>query len=472
MATVARRIDWQLADEKRQLPPNLFFELAPLGLCGFVVEESSGGLGLTPEECYPIYLALGRLDIGVGTAIGLHNSLGLNTLSVHRKEDSELLRGCASGQNLVSFALTEPAAGSDPRRMEGSATWDPEAKTFTIQARKIWIGLAPWSKYAVTFVKHANDYKDIKAGRISAFLVDMDSEGVTFGYEAATSGLRSIVQSEIYYDAVVVEETALLGEAGFGFDIAKESTRRTRALVAAICIGAAETCFQKVRNFAKARTIATGSLLMNGYFSRKLGELEAHYRRCNALAHQANCFSDQSHDEADWLCAAAKIQCTEMASVVTDTCMQFMGGRGYMENNEVGRFWRDVRALRIYEGPTETLAHYLASAILVHFQVRKAVKTTILEPFANVLLSIADALRKVSKTEEQRLRVELGLLIATVLEHLCGGDDSEVTMCSALFEQFLEQIGEEDEGQPEFGFNSESIPLASKIRSVGRLDQA
>jgi alkylation response protein AidB-like acyl-CoA dehydrogenase len=226
------------------------------GLLGLEAPASLHGLALPASDRLRIYQQLGAIDLTIALFVGIHNVLGLGPVLRHASPElrRDLVPRLATGRELAAFALTEPAAGSNPRAIKTRARAVDGGWLLT--GEKSWSGLAAWSGVLNVFVKH-----DDPAGGCSGFIVRQDAPGLQQGPESLTMGMRGIVQNTVFLRDVAVRTEDLLGTVGGGLQVAREAMGAGRLAIAASCLGAMRRCTQVMVRYAGRRRISTGWLL-------------------------------------------------------------------------------------------------------------------------------------------------------------------------------------------------------------------
>jgi alkylation response protein AidB-like acyl-CoA dehydrogenase len=356
-----RRVDLRLADERRSVPPHVFIDLGNQGLLGIVAPREEGGLGLPISTGMRLIEYMGTIDQSVAAALIIHNFLAGSVLRSHgtRAVKERYARDVATGRCLLSFALTEPEAGSDPRQMGMTATRHPRG--WQLNGTKIWIGLGAWSSAIVTFAKIACESHD--ASGFLALLVPQETPGVVQQDECLTMGLRGIIQNKMTFTNALVDDAFVLGPTGEGLGIAKESMLLCRVAIGALSLGGMRRARQYLTTYARKRKIATGRMLTNPVVANTL---TLHTLRMTAAAtflDSVYAALDRGQEIREELCLACKIVLPELMWKSVDETMQMLGGRGYSESNGFARLFRDTRVCRIFEGATETLASHLGGLV-------------------------------------------------------------------------------------------------------------
>ncbi|MDC0708894.1 AMP-binding protein [Stigmatella sp. ncwal1] len=358
----ATRLNSYLIDERRTLPPYIVLDFGNQGLFGMLVPESYGGLGFSTREFLKVMELLGSKDMTLALFVGLNNVLGVRPVLRFGSErlKEQFLPSLARGRELAAFALTELGAGSNPQAIEATARASGEG--YRVNGTKIWSGSAAWSGLMNVFAKNV-DANGHPAG-ITAFAIPQTSAGVRQGPEALTMGLRGMIQNTVSFEDVAVEPWQVLGELGQGMTVAQDTLCYGRLAIASLCLGATRLCIQLMLQYAGGRRVATGNLLHNPYTRSVLTEAMHQIAGIEALIDGAATRVDAGHAVAPEVLAVCKSVSTEMLWTTIDRTMQLAGGRGYIESNFIPQLFRDARIFRIFEGPTETLNHFVGTSVL------------------------------------------------------------------------------------------------------------
>lgn len=363
--TAARRLDLALSDERRALPPHVFLDFGRAGLFGVQGELEWGGLAFGPTDSLFLAEQFGALDLTLSIGILLQSFLATPPIRNYGSEavKTQYLPLLVSGRILASYCLTETGAGSDPRRIQTTARQQSDG--WLLNGEKIWSGNAASAQLLVVFAKTFDE-----TGRelgISAFAVDRDTPGVSQGPEARTMGLRGMVQNSMQLQNAHVPAANLLGKSGEGLKIGGETMAFARLVIGAICLGTMKRCLKIAANYARERRIGSGPIAQNPTVLAQLEEFWGEALATETLIAFATRELEAGRILSDEFYAAIKVLTPEMLGRVADGCLQLLGGRGYLENNVLARIVRDARILRIFEGPTETLAAYLGARLWNNF---------------------------------------------------------------------------------------------------------
>jgi amino acid adenylation domain-containing protein len=356
----ALHIDSCLADERGCFPPHVFLDLGNQGFFGMHVPKSYGGLGLTTYDLLRVIEQVAAIDLTLTTLL-IEAVQGAHTLEKYASESfkNRYLPQLASGRILVGGAMTESAAGSNPRAMK--ATAKPDGKNgWLLRGDKRWVGMGAWAHLIAVYVQEF-DAKDNWVG-MSGFFVLQGSKGLRMGAETQTMGIRAIAKHSIYLEDVSVGKEELLGRSGQGMEIAQDNMMYIRLCLAAANIGAMKRSAQLMYRYAERRTIATGKLVENPITILCLSEMTAMIHGIENLVYLlAKALDENPKNVPEEALVAVKILASEYAGWTVDKLVQMLGARGYEESSGISQLFRDARTFRIFEGPTEALTMYIGA---------------------------------------------------------------------------------------------------------------
>ncbi len=356
------RINSQLIDERRCVPPYVYLDFGNQGLWGMQIPEQYGGLGLTYWDFMRVLEQLAAIDLTIATAVSLNNTLGTRPIVGYATPEvrDELLPILARGRELAAFCMTEPGAGADIGTIGTLATADAEGG-WRLRGVKRWNGSA-WAGIINVFARLV-DPKTQQSG-LTGFIVRQDAPGLRIGQESLTMGLRGIMQNALYFEDVPVNSRDVLGELSRGTEPADDAVMVARLGVGAIAVGGMKRCAQLMLRYAERRAVATGRLLHNPITLAKLSHLTAMIGALESLMTVLAQTLDSGHPIPREAAVVAKIAGSEFLWQAADDLMQMLGGRGYMDNNLASQLLRDARVLRIGEGPNESLNIFLGKSVL------------------------------------------------------------------------------------------------------------
>jgi len=284
---------------------------------------------------------------------------------------SNILRACDAAQAQVyllpairgerhdCLAMTEPNAGSDVRSMSTRAVRDGEH--YVITGTKHFISHADQAEFVILFA--ATGVEESGKKRITAFLVDTDTPGLTVRRGSACVSHRGYHQCELFFDQCRVPAAQRLGEEGKGFALMGEWLGASRLTVAATSVGRARRVLEMTTEWAATRKQfgqPIGQFQGTGF---KLADMATELEAAELLTLQAAWKLDQGR-MTDSDAAMAKLYASEMLARITDQAVQIYGGMGLMNELPIERFWRDARVERIWDGTSEIQRHIISRAML------------------------------------------------------------------------------------------------------------
>ena len=341
-----RVMEW---DEKGIFHQDLIPKLADLGLLGVLFPEEWGGAGLSYVDYVVILDELARVDPSVSLTVAAHNSLCTNHIAMFGNHDQKekYLKPLASGKMLGAWALIEPGSGSDASGMLTTAR--KVSGGFLLNGSKAFCTHANVGGVAVVMV--VTDPDDKKHG-ISAFIVDLDSKGLTRGKKENKLGMRSSDTGPLVFEDCFVPQENLLEPVGHGFKQAMQILDGGRISIAALSLGLARGAFQEAMAYAHTRK-QFGKMLaefegIQFYFSDMATRIEA----AELLIYRAAAMKDEGHT-VTLESSMAKYEASEAAVYVTERAVQILGGYGFIKDYPVEKYFRDVKLCTIGEGTSE-----------------------------------------------------------------------------------------------------------------------
>jgi len=276
---------------------------------------------------------------------------GTNTIK------QKLLPLVKSGEAIAAFAITEPEAGSDVSAIQTTARRD--GNQYVIDGAKTFISNAGLADFYTVFAKTD---KERGSKGISAFVVERDRAG--FSFEEKIELIAPHPIGRIRFDGCRVPAENLLGEEGAGFKIAMQTLDTFRPTVGAAAAGLAWRAMDEAVSYAKRRVQFGRPIAEYQATQMKLAEMATELDAARLLVYRAAWKKDTTADRITLESAMAKLYATESAQRIIDAAVQIHGGVGVMRGAVVEHLYRDVRALRIYEGTSEIQKLVIANQIL------------------------------------------------------------------------------------------------------------
>ena len=287
---------------------------------------------------------------------------GLGTYAISRAAPDHVrefwLSRAANGKAIAAFALTEPEAGSDVAAIQTTAR--REGETYVIDGRKRFISNAGIADFYTVFAK-TGTREDGRAA-LSAFVVGSKMQGFSLVQRTPLMAPHPI--GEIAFNGCRVPAEDMVGNEGDGFKLAMETLDTFRASVGAAACGMARRALDEAVRYASTRKqfgrLLTEHQLVQAKLANMITELDA----ARLLVYRAAYTKDTSDERVTREASEAKLFATEAAGRIIDSAVQIHGGTGLVSGTVVERLYRDVRALRIYEGTSEIQQLVIAGQLL------------------------------------------------------------------------------------------------------------
>lgn len=349
-------------DEQEHFERSLMFDrLGELGLTGIVFPEKYGGA----EADYISYAIaveeLSRVCASTGVTLSAHLSLGANPIYEFGTEEQKqtYLRPLARGEKLGAFALTENAAGSDAGGTKTSATRDGDS--WILNGSKIFTTNGGDADIYIVFAR--SDKEAEKHHGISAYIVEKDTPGFSFGKKESKLGIRASSTRELVFDNCRIPADNLLGAENKGFKIGMITLDGGRIGIAAQALGIAQGAFDAACAYLPERTQFNKPLSAFQGLQFKLADMATQIEAARLLVYQAayKASAKQSFSKES---AMAKLYASDIAMQVTTEAIQLFGGYGFTRDYPVERMFRDAKITQIYEGTNEIQKVVISSALL------------------------------------------------------------------------------------------------------------
>ena len=344
-----------LVEERDEVPPEIVGEMKDQGLFGLSIPEAYGGIGLSMAQECEVAQVLGQTALAFRSVVGTNIGIGSQGILMDGTEAQKAtyLPRIASGELIVSFALTEPEAGSDAASLKTRAIADGDH--YLISGSKRYITNAPRAGAFTLMARTGGP----GANGISAFIVPANLPGLSLGQADRKMGQRGTKTCDVYLEQVRVPAANLIGGTpGQGFKTAMKVLDRGRLHMSALACGMARRILDESVAYARQRRQFGERIGDFQLVQAMLADSQAELLAGWALVRTAAAAYDQRKAgvrDADisMQASCAKMFTTEMVGRVADRGVQIHGGAGYMNEYKVERFYRDVRLLRLYEGTTQ-----------------------------------------------------------------------------------------------------------------------
>ena len=347
-------------DQTHQFPQDQIDELAALGGMAMKVPVDMGGPGIDNVSYALCIEALSRYDASVAV-VAVASNLSAHILANHAsaEQQSRWVAPAAQGKlGALSFALTEPSAGSDAAGIRTTA--QASGDEWILNGSKQWITGGSNARLFVVFVKTPLPNAP---QAMTCFGVEAGTTGFSIGRVEDKMGLRSSGTAQLFFDDCRISSRQIIGKPGEGLKVALGSISASRVAIAAQSIGIAERAFELGLDYARERT-AFGQSLSQFQNSRFVladcrTELDQAWLLMLRAAHMLD--ADQNiRGEA----SMAKLAASETCCRVVDRMLQLHGGNGYSREYEIERLYRDARVMRIFEGTSEIQREVISRDLL------------------------------------------------------------------------------------------------------------
>ena len=351
--------------ETDRIPEDIVDEMREMGLFGLTMPEEYGGSGMNVaqyvETIRVLSYAMPAFRSITSINLGMVCSALKNAGTEAQKE--EWLPRLAAGE-IACFGLTEPGSGSDSAGLQTTAVMD--GNEWVLNGTKRYITNAPHAQLGLIMAR-TNSENLPRNAHVSAFLVPMDTDGVSVGKPDAKMGQRGSHIADVMLDDVRLPADALLGgEEGRGFRTAMQSLDNGRLSIAAASCGYAKRILDTATRYATERKAFGETIGQFQLVQAMLADSKTELYAAECMMRDAAARVDRGEPtiiEA----ASAKLFASEMCNRVADRCVQVHGGAGYLAEYEAERFYRDSRIYTIYEGTSQILQLVIAKNMLRRF---------------------------------------------------------------------------------------------------------
>ena len=348
--------DWE---NQGTIPKELWPKVAQLGLGGIYVCDEMGGSGLSRLDATLVFEALAMACPSVSAFLSIHNMCGG---MIDRYGDPEtrarwLPRLCQMDL-IFSYCLTEPGSGSDAAALRSQATRTNEG--YRLNGTKAFIS---GGGYSDAYIVMARTGAEGPKG-ISAFIVEADSDGLSYGALEDKMGWRAQPTAQVQFDACPIPAQNLLGEEGKGFHYAMAGLDGGRLNIAASALGGAEQALQATLAYMGERKAFGKTIDQFQALQFKLADMEVKLQAARSFLRQAAWKLDMQAPDATKFCAMAKLMVTDNAFETANQCLQLHGGYGYLADYGIEKIVRDLRVHQILEGTNEIMRMIIARQML------------------------------------------------------------------------------------------------------------
>lgn len=335
-----------------RFPRELIPEMAALGVLGANLPEQYGCAGLNNVAYGLIMQELERGDSGIRSFASVQGALVMYPIYAFGSDEhkNEWLPRMARGEAIGCFGLTESDFGSNPSGMITMAMEQPDG-TWVLNGGKMWITNGTQADWICLL---ANTGDGPVHRNKSLICVPMKSKGVQIARKLDKLGMRSSDTAQIFFDNVRVPKRNRIGEEGAGFTYQMIQFQEERLWGAASCLKALEVIIDETIEYTRGRKAFGGTILDNQVVHFKLAEMQTEVELLRSLIYRAG---EQlvAGEDVTRLASMAKLKAGRLGREVTDACLQYWGGMGFMNETHVSRAYRDFRLTSIGGGADEVM---------------------------------------------------------------------------------------------------------------------
>jgi butyryl-CoA dehydrogenase len=346
-------------DKSGEYPTDVLHAAAREGLCGITIPKAWGGAGLD----YVSYALAMEVEAGasatVGVALSVTNSLVAEVVA-HAGRDAQRerwLRALAAGEAIGAFALSEPDAGTDAANQQTIAVRTDTG--YRVRGRKVWVANAEEASVVIVF---ACTRPGLRGQGVTAFLVPMNTPGITRTARADSLGVRGLGCMDLDLD-IVVRDDQVLGHVDQGFRLAMWALQGGRVAIASQALGIGEAALREAIAHAKQREQFGRPIGQYQAIQWMLADMATELDAARMLTLRAADAKDRQ-EKCNVEASMAKLAASEAAHRAADRAMQILASAGYRRGSVVERLFRDVRATEIYQGTSEAQRMIIAASVL------------------------------------------------------------------------------------------------------------
>ena len=349
-------VEW---DQTEHFPVDVLREAAALGMATIYVREEHGGAGMTRLDAALIFEALSTGCPCVASFLSIHNMVSW----VVDRFGSDALRArylprLVTMDAIASYCLTEPGAGSDAAALTTRARRN--GGDYVLDGVKQFISGAGASDVYLVMARTGEG----GASGVSAFMVDKDAKGLSFGANEKKMGWKAQPTRQVILEGVCVPAASLVGAEGDGFKIAMAGLDGGRLNIGACSIGGGQAALDKAIAYMRERKAFGRRIADFQALQFRVADIATSLETARSMLWRAASALDEKSPEATRLCAMAKRVATDAGFTAANDALQLFGGYGYLAEYGVEKIVRDLRVHQILEGTNEIMRVIVARGLI------------------------------------------------------------------------------------------------------------
>jgi alkylation response protein AidB-like acyl-CoA dehydrogenase len=346
-------------DETEHFPVDVLREAAKLGMATIYVRESNGGSGMTRLDAALIFEALSTGCPSIASFLSIHNMVAWVIDRFGSPELQERYLPRFVGMELIaSYCLTEPGSGSDAAALISRARRD--GGDYVLDGVKQFISGAGASDVYLVMARAGGG----GASGVSAFMVEKDAPGLSFGAAEKKMGWRAQPTRQVIMQGVRIPATNLVGAEGDGFKIAMAGLDGGRLNIGACAIGGGQAALDKAIAYMRERKAFGRRIADFQALQFRVADIATSLETARSMLWRAASALDGKSPEATRLCAMAKRVATDAGFNAANDALQLFGGYGYLADYGVEKLVRDLRVHQILEGTNEIMRVIVARGLI------------------------------------------------------------------------------------------------------------
>ena len=366
-------VDPEAVDRNQEVPPEALDALAAIGAFGMKIPKEYGGLGFSQTNYNRVVAFMSTYCASTAVFVSAHQSIGvpqpLKLFGTPEQKKAFLPRLAAGA--ISAFALTEPGVGSDPAKMETTATPTEDGLHYILNGEKLWCTNGPWAEILIVMaVTPPAMVRGKERKQITAFIVESNTPGFEVAHICQFMGIRGIRNGLLRFTNMKVPAANIIGKPGDGLRIALATLNTGRLTVPATCAGGGKAVLLHSHQWVNERVQWGAPIGKHQAVGAKLARIAADTFAMDSINALACAFTDRGGVDIRLEAAMAKYYSTETACRIADDFIQIRGGRGYESSESLRkrgevpiaaeRGYRDVRISRIIEGTSEIMQLFIA----------------------------------------------------------------------------------------------------------------